>query len=173
MYGPGNEGLLIVHGPGASSRLRGLKIEPWVKTKAPKIAAGDPVPVCHAPCTEAQSQMMISDPGTLADHLGHGDMNGECPDPVNGLHFKGLVVTDFSFHHHLDVLGAVLQLSPNLENDKNCNGNKDHWVFYSSWAIERVTGDIARETGYRGNSYNLLYVDGIGDRRQKAAFWYE
>jgi hypothetical protein len=28
--------------------------------------------------------------------------------------FVGLIITDYSFHHHLNILGAIIQLSPNL-----------------------------------------------------------
>ena len=61
--------------------------------------------------------------------------------------FVGLLVTDYSFHHHIDILGGVVQLSPYLEDTKNCNGNKDHWVYYSSEAITQSTEKAAEITG--------------------------
>ena len=59
----------------------------------------------------------------------------------------GLLITDYSFHHHIDILGSVLQLSPDLETSKNCNGNADHWVYYSSEAVTNATGIAAEITG--------------------------
>ena len=86
-----------------------------------------------------------------------------------------MIITDYSFHHHLDILGGVIQLSPDLELVKNCNGNKDHWVKYSAEAIRASTGFAATETGLVGNNLDALRfrLDGIGCGRQKAAFWYE
>ena len=72
----------------------------------------------------------------------------------------GLLITDYSFHHHLDILGAVLMLSPNLETEKNCGGNEDHWVYYSSEAIVNAT-EIAAEIS--GLSVKLGY--GFGEKR--------
>ena len=62
----------------------------------------------------------------------------------------GLLITDYSFHHHIDVLGSILQLSPNLETVNNCGGNADHWVYYSSEAIENATEIAAEITGLSG-----------------------
>ncbi len=101
------------------------------------------------------------------------DKNAEHP-------LTGLLITDYSFHHHIDILGAVLQLSPNLETSKDCNGNKDHWVYYSSEAIKNATELVAKETGSRGNAGKTVGGSsgssgnqGIGIGRQKALFWYE
>jgi hypothetical protein len=77
----------------------------------------------------------------------------------------GLLITDYSFHHHLDILGGVMQLSPNLETSENCNGNEDHWVYYSSAAIENAT-QIAAETS--GLSGKLGY--GFGEKRVKVRY---
>lgn len=72
----------------------------------------------------------------------------------------GLLITDYSFHHHIDVLGSILQLSPNLETVKDCNGNEDHWVYYSSEAIVNATRTAAEITGL---SRKLGY--GFGKKR--------
>jgi len=90
--------------------------------------------------------------------------------------FIGLLITDYSFHHHLDILGAVIQLSPNLEDDKNCNGNEDHWVYFSSEAIIAATEVVAKETGLTGNSAEAIYfgtAGAIGSGRQKVVHWWE
>jgi len=68
----------------------------------------------------------------------------------------GLLITDYSFHHHLNILGGVVQLSPNLEDSKSCNGNADHWVYYSSEAIVNATAiaaDISGELGKLGYGF--------------------
>lgn len=72
----------------------------------------------------------------------------------------GLLITDYSFHHHLDILGGVVQLSPNLEDSKSCNGNENHWVYYSSEAIVNATEIAAEISGIPGK---LGY--GFGEKR--------
>jgi hypothetical protein len=88
-------------------------------------------------------------------------------DNSDGL-LTGLLVTDYSFHHHIDILGSVLQLSPNLETDKNCIGNQDHWVYYSSEAIENSTQIVAQISGLSGQ---VGY--GFGKKRVTVNFVYE
>jgi len=80
----------------------------------------------------------------------------------------GLLITDYSFHHHIDILGSVLQLSPNLETSKNCNGNADHWVYYSSEAIENATEIASEITGLSGK---VGY--GFGKKRVNVRYVYE
>ena len=80
----------------------------------------------------------------------------------------GLLVTDYSFHHHIDILGGVLQLSPDLETEKNCNGNADHWVYYSSEAVTNATGIAAEITGL---SQQVGY--GFGKKRVNVRYVYE
>ncbi|MFC2139210.1 hypothetical protein ACFLR4_00990 [Bacteroidota bacterium] len=84
--------------------------------------------------------------------------------------FTGLLVTDYSFHHHIDILGAVLQLSPNLESDKECKGNKDHWVYYSSAAIEDATRITSEVSSLIGNNTNFK---GFGSSRIPVSRVYE
>lgn len=115
--GYGNSGIVVVHGPGRSSRLKGVKVDK------------------------------------------HSD----------GV-LTGILITDYSFHHHLDILGSVLQLSPNLELIKECKGNEDHWVHYSSEAIENATLITAQLSGLVGNNTNAY---GFGSSRIKIARWYE
>jgi hypothetical protein len=80
----------------------------------------------------------------------------------------GLLITDYSFHHHIDILGGVLQLSPDLETSKNCNGNADHWVYYSSEAVTNATGIAAEITGL---SQQVGY--GFGKKRVNVKHVYE
>jgi hypothetical protein len=82
--------------------------------------------------------------------------------------FVGLIVTDYSFHHHIDILGGIMQLSPNLEDSKNCNGNKDHWVYYSSEAITQATETAAEITGLSANA-----GFGFGKKRVNVKHVYE
>jgi len=88
-------------------------------------------------------------------------------DNSDGL-LTGLLITDYSFHHHIDILGSVLQLSPNLETSKNCIGNKDHWVYYSSEAIINATEIVANITGLSGQ---VGY--GFGKKRVNVRYVYE
>jgi hypothetical protein len=80
----------------------------------------------------------------------------------------GLLITDYSFHHHIDILGSVLMLSPNLETSKNCNGNQDHWVYYSSEAVTNATGIASKITGL---SQQVGY--GFGKKRVNVKHVYE
>ena len=113
-----DEGILILHGPGASSRVK---------------------------------------------EVARSDKESTIP-------FHGLFIADYSFHHHIDVIGAVLQLSPDLEQLSNCNGNADHFVHYSSESIEQATKFVADQTGTAGGSGS---EDLIGVGRKKLLFWYE
>jgi len=111
----GNRGIVVVHAPDRSSRLKGVKMDK-------------------------------NSDGVLT----------------------GLLITDYSFHHHLNILGGVMQLSPNLETKKNCNGNRDHWVYYSSEAISAATGIAVEITGLSGS---LGY--GFGKKRMNVKYVYE
>ena len=88
-------------------------------------------------------------------------------DNSDGL-LTGLLMTDFSFHHHINVLGSIVMLSPDLEEDKNCNGNKDHWAYYSSEAIGNATETVAEITGLSGE---VGY--GFGKKRLNVKYVYE
>lgn len=51
------------------------------------------------------------------------------------------------FHFHTDVLGVIILLSDDLETDKNCTGNLDYEIFYSSEAIKNAVSEIAGTLG--------------------------
>jgi hypothetical protein len=162
--GPGNSGIVVVHGPGASSRLGGVKIEELKVKKNQTI-------VCHNWDQIGEVTKVIS-VDALDDHLSHGDIQETCG--ANYTWFQGLIVTDYSFHHHLDILGAILQLSPDLEVSKTCNGNKDHWVKFSREAIENATKFVAEESGLVKNKFGKgLITKGFGPGRSKTTFRYE
>ena len=59
-------------------------------------------------------------------------------------------------------------LSPNLETSKNCNGNKDHWAYYSSESIGNATETVAEITGLSGS---VGY--GFGKKRVNVKYVYE
>ncbi len=65
--------------------------------------------------------------------------------------FKGIIIADYMFHIHMDVLGAIVLLSPNQETKKECKGNQGHRVFYSSESIKRATNLAgSKGSGWRG-----------------------
>jgi hypothetical protein len=163
IQGPGNSGIVIVHGPGATSRLGGVKIEEL------KVGKNETI-VCHNWGQIGEATKIIHK-DALADHLLHGDIQETCG--ANYTHFQGLIITDYSFHHHLDILGAIIQLSPNLEDSRNCNGNADHWVKYSRQAIETATKFVAQESGLLNEFGDGLITEGFGHGRQKTTFRYE
>lgn len=77
--------------------------------------------------------------------------------------FKGLIIGDYMFHLHLDILGGLILLSPNLELTKECKGNNDHKIYYSSAAIKNATffaNSVSRQSGIGGGkrSLSLLYL---------------
>jgi hypothetical protein len=82
--------------------------------------------------------------------------------------FTGLLIGDYTFHHHIDILGSVILLSPDLEEAKNCNGNLDHWVKYSSEAIENSTQIVAEISGLSGQVGH-----GFGRKRLNVRYVYE
>jgi hypothetical protein len=82
--------------------------------------------------------------------------------------FTGLLIGDYTFHHHIDILGSVILLSENLETIKICNGNLDHWVYYSSEAINSATETVAKITGL---SPSVGY--GFGKKRVRVRAIYE
>jgi len=84
--------------------------------------------------------------------------------------FLGIIIADYSFHHHIDILGTILQLSDELEEKSKCQGNRDHYVYYSSEAIKVATKFVAEEIGEEGTS---VIGGQIGIGRKKALFWYE
>jgi hypothetical protein len=89
--------------------------------------------------------------GIIVVHRDNGDSKiGSVKSKNSDGLFTGLMIFDYSFHHHIDILGAVLMLSPDLETSKNCNGNADHWVKYSSQVIENSTKTAAEITGLMG-----------------------
>lgn len=74
--------------------------------------------------------------------------------------FKGLIIGDYMFHLHLNILGGLILLSPNLEMSKECKGNNDHWIYYSSAAIKNATFFASQysNTNYYGTKRNLSIV---------------
>jgi len=111
--------------------------------------------------------VVINTPGTNDSRIKGVKFN---PDNCEGI-FTGLLITDYSFHHHISIVGAVLQLSDSLESDKNCNGNKDHFVHYSSEAVIEATKFVAEQAGSEGNKEGD--EGAIGGGRKQAIYWYE
>jgi hypothetical protein len=165
MQGPGNSGIVVVHGPNASSRLAGVKMEELNVGKNETI-------VCHG-WNQVNEVTKVITVDALEDHLSHGDIQETCG--ANYTWFQGMIITDYSFHHHLDILGAIIQLSPDLEMSKNCNGNADHWIKYSDESVEDATRFVAEQSGLQGNNPNFykFSTKGFGSGRLKVSSWYE
>lgn len=77
--------------------------------------------------------------------------------------FKGLIIGDYMFHLHLDILGGLILLSPNLELSDECKGNNDHKIYYSSVTIKNATFFASQVSGQSGSgkgerNLNLLYL---------------
>lgn len=69
---------------------------------------------------------------------------------ANGAPFKGLILVDRIFHIHADILGAIVELTQNTEMLKECNGNKDHWINYSSDWIKKATSILGGPSTNKG-----------------------
>ena len=50
--------------------------------------------------------------------------------PTNTETFKGIMVFDYIFHIHMNILGALIELTPNTEMSGNCGGNKNKTIAY-------------------------------------------
>jgi hypothetical protein len=104
-------------------------------------------------------------PGDIWDIRKMGNKLGEDPEGILIVHnstgnarvrdlqtkskktpFRGIVIADYAFHLHIDIFGAILLLSNQLEKNDECNGNKDHKVYYSSQAVKDATS-FANSTG--------------------------
>lgn len=77
--------------------------------------------------------------------------------------FKGLIIGDYMFHLHLDIYGGLILLSPNLEMNKECRGNNDKKIYYSSAAVKEATFFASQASGFGGvgggrRSLSLLYL---------------
>jgi hypothetical protein len=75
--------------------------------------------------------------------------------------FKGLIIGDYMFHLHLDILGGLILLSPNLELKSECKGNNDHKIYYSSAAIKEATffaTSVSGQSGLGGGKRNLTIL---------------
>ncbi|PJA99547.1 MAG: hypothetical protein CO128_03315, partial [Ignavibacteriales bacterium CG_4_9_14_3_um_filter_30_11] len=81
--------------------------------------------------------------------------------------FKGLIIGDYMFHFHLDVHGAIILLSQNLETEKKCSGNKDHEVLYSSEIIKNATSILGISSVEGTQNY------GFGKHRLAVRHWLE
>jgi hypothetical protein len=75
--------------------------------------------------------------------------------------FKGLMLFDNVFHIHMDILGGIVILTPNTVQGKTCNGNKAHWIRYSSEALEGVT------------KLPTIIADGSWKNKLRVVSWYE
>lgn len=65
--------------------------------------------------------------------------------------FKGIVIADYAFHLHIDIIGAILLLSNQLERTAVCNGNAGHSIKYSNDAVKQATGiAISYGSGWQG-----------------------
>ncbi len=88
------------------------------------------------PGTEWKSKKLSSKPkGILIFHSSNTDAYWETIKTVDDTPFKGMMLFDRVFHVHMDILGAVVHISPNTVTDKTCNGNADHWMYYSEQVI--------------------------------------
>jgi hypothetical protein len=61
--------------------------------------------------------------------------------------FRGLIIGDYMFHFHLDVLGSIILLSPDLEQEDKCDESLDHQVFYSSETVSAATAAVSKHLG--------------------------
>ena len=97
--------------------------------------------------------------GILVFHSPDGNAYWEKIHTTTGP-FKGLMIMDKVFHIHMDILGAIIVLSPSTVVGQNCSGNSAHYVRYCESAITRATGQTES-------------VDASWKSRLKVLSWYE
>lgn len=71
--------------------------------------------------------------------------------------FQGLIIGDYMFHFHVDVLGSIILLSPDLEQEDSCDESINHQTFYSSETISAATAIISKHLG-------APQIIGLGER---------
>jgi hypothetical protein len=98
------------------------------------------------------AKLGINPSGILIVHNSSLNARLENATTTNNTPFKGLIIADYMFHIHMDVLGALILLSPNLETSKECQGNANHKVFFSRETIKNATSIVQKKkgTGWRG-----------------------
>ncbi len=107
--------------------------------------------------------------GILVIHNENGTTEIKQTKTGNGEWFEGIIIGDYMFHFHCDVHGAIILLSPNLETSHNCNGNKDHHVWYSAQSIRNATKIVGISKYNAGNYENY----GFAQHRVKVRHWLE
>ena len=75
--------------------------------------------------------------------------------------FKGIMLFDNVFHIHMDITGATVILTSNTITKKECKGNDNHKIVYSSEAIQRITGMVKQVTagGWRDRLTILSWTE--------------
>ena len=69
--------------------------------------------------------------------------------PTKGT-FRGLMIFDKVFHFHMSCVGAVIELTPFTVVDRECGGNKDMTIAYSSKLVTAYSGWGSGGTGGGG-----------------------
>lgn len=88
--------------------------------------------------------------GLLIVHNGGGNARLENANTKSGP-FRGLIIADYMFHIHMDITGAVVLLSPRLEEFKECRGNEDNKVLFSIETVKDATELVLKNgSGWNG-----------------------
>jgi hypothetical protein len=61
--------------------------------------------------------------------------------------FKGIIIADWIFHIHMDIIGAILLLSQNLEKEDECKANQGHKISFSNESVQQATGIAGGSVG--------------------------
>ncbi|MFQ5799130.1 MAG: hypothetical protein ACE5H0_10650, partial [Bacteroidota bacterium] len=105
------------------------------------------------PGTEWNAQYITVSPpeGILVFHSSSTDAMWWRIKVKDDVPFKGIMILDRVFHLHMDILGAMIHLSPNTVTDSDCQQNQDHWINYSEETIENTMSfiDSEMEGGWR------------------------
>jgi hypothetical protein len=91
----------------------------------------------EAPPSAYWNKIMISDTseGILVFHSPSTDAYWRYIAVAHDSTFKGLMIFDKLHHIHMNILGAVVVVSPDPIVE-SCGGNNGHWIHYSSEAIK-------------------------------------
>ena len=90
--------------------------------------------------------------GILIVH--NSQVNAQITNLLGGddnLPFKGIIIADYMFHIHMDIIGANILLSSHLEKVKECQGNNNHFIRFSNEVVRQATGvAVGYGSGWQG-----------------------
>jgi len=103
------------------------------------------------PGTSTSVSLPLNPSGILVFHSDSVDAYATHVTISNNTPFKGIMIFDKVFHMHMDLYGAIIELTDHTVINQECGGNKDHKIYYSSDCIKNATAILApNKSGAKG-----------------------